>query len=132
MFRPVQFLFFFAFTVPLLSQSLFTTPYTGPGFEVASIKPANPAERSSGIPPAQGGRLLAINVTIRELLGYGFHTTSAARTPGGPAWLDSERFDVTAKAEGNPTENQVRPMVLKMLEDRLALQYRRETRQMNA
>jgi uncharacterized protein (TIGR03435 family) len=52
--------------------------------------------------------------------------------PGGPAWLDSERFDITAKSEGNPTENQVRPMVLKMLEDRLALQYRRETRPMNA
>ena len=104
MFRPVRSVFFFAFTVPLVSQSLFTTLYTGPGFEVASIKPANPAERSSGIPPAQGGKLRAINVTMRELLGYAFHTTSAARTPGGPAWLDSERFDITAKAEGNPTE----------------------------
>ena len=132
MFTPARHLAVFWLAAPLWAQSLFTTPYTGPGFEVASVKPANPAERTIGIPPTQGGRFQAVNVTARDLLGYSFHTTSAARTSGGPAWLDSERFDIVAKAEGSPPESEVRPMVLQLLENRFALTYRRETKQMSA
>lgn len=121
-----------AVAAPVFAQSLFIVPYTGPGFEVASIKPSNPSELASGIPPAKGGTLRAVNVTVRDLLGYAFHTTSVARTRGGPPWLDSVHFDVLATAEGDPPESRIRPMVLKLLEDRFALEYRREKRQMSA
>lgn len=116
----------------LRAQSLFTTPYNGPGFEVASIKPSDPAQRGSGIPPPQGGRFRAVNVRVRELLGYAYHTAYTARIAGGPGWLDSDRYDVVAKAAGDVPEAKVRPMVLKLLQDRFALKFHNEQKQMQA
>jgi bla regulator protein BlaR1 len=104
--------------------------YNGPGFEVASIKPSDPAERGSGIPPAAGGRFRAVNVPTRELIGYAYHTTNRQRISGGPSWLDSERYDVNAKVNGNFGDEKIRPMVLKLLQDRFALKFHHETRQM--
>ncbi|HLW77226.1 MAG TPA: M56 family metallopeptidase [Bryobacteraceae bacterium] len=120
------------FAPRLRAQSLFTTPYNGPGFEVASIKPNQSGDRGSGIPPAQGGRFRALNVTTRQLLGYAYQTQSHARIGGGPSWLDADRYDVNAKAAANLPEAKLRPMVLKLLEDRFALKFHAEAKQMQA
>ena len=119
-------------TPQLRAQSLFTTPYTGPGFEVASIKPSEPNQRGTGIPPPEGGRYRAINVTVRSLLGYAYHAQFSARILGGPAWIDSDRFDINAKAETAVPEAKIRPMVLKLLEDRFGLKFHHEQRLMPA
>jgi bla regulator protein blaR1 len=102
------------------------------GFEVASIKPSDPAARGSGIPPAVNGRFRAVNVPVRELVGYVYQTANRSRISGGPSWVDSERFDIEAKAAENLPEAKIRPMVLKLLEDRFALKFHHEQRQLPA
>jgi uncharacterized protein (TIGR03435 family) len=49
---------------------------------------------------------------------------------GGPGWIDSERYQITAKAEGTPGQNMMRgPMLVAVLEERFQLKVRRESRE---
>lgn len=49
---------------------------------------------------------------------------------GGPDWLDSEGFDIEARADGEPSGAMMRgPMMQTLLEDKLKLKVRRETRE---
>ncbi len=48
---------------------------------------------------------------------------------GGPGWIRSERYEITAKADGNPSEEMMRgPMMQALLEDRFQLRIRRDSR----
>lgn len=103
-----------------------------PAFEVVSVKPsaAQNDQTASFVQP--GARYTAINVTLRMLVktAYGVHDDQIA---GGPSWIDTERFDVTAKAEGNPPGNvfrdQARLMLRQALADRFKLVLRTERRE---
>ena len=71
----------------------------GPTFEVASVRPnTSGAGGSGGINIQPGGRVTALNVPLLWLIesayGLGHH-----QLEGGPAWMDTDRFDVIAKAE---------------------------------
>ncbi len=98
-------------------------------FDVASIKPnhANDKESSSMVLP--GGRYTATNVTLRTLVksAYGLHDDQLI---GGPSWINSERFDIVAKAEGYTTpsafRDHARLMLQPLLVDRFKLVLRRE------
>ena len=48
-----------------------------------------------------GGRYIGVNVTLRMLMriAYGVHESQII---GGPDWTKTDRFDITAKAEGYP------------------------------
>lgn len=46
-----------------------------------------------------------------------------------PSWFSSDRFDVEAKADGNPTEEQMWSMVRSLLADRFKLRVHLETRE---
>jgi uncharacterized protein (TIGR03435 family) len=49
---------------------------------------------------------------------------------GGPAWVKSDRYQVTAKAEGTPGQEMMRgPMLQALLEERFQLKIHRETRE---
>jgi uncharacterized protein (TIGR03435 family) len=48
---------------------------------------------------------------------------------GGPGWMDTDRFDIAAKAEGNPTQQQVIAMLRTLLADRFELKVRRDVRE---
>jgi bla regulator protein BlaR1 len=115
-------------------------PTTGPlQFEVASIKPnrSGGGQVSIGIQP--GGRLTATNVTVRELIRLAYQV-QPFQILGGPAWLNSDRFDVQAKAEaefppGAPLTPGSGPgvpqrMLQGLLADRFKLVVRPETREM--
>jgi uncharacterized protein (TIGR03435 family) len=47
----------------------------------------------------------------------------------GPAWIDSDRYDISAKAEGNPTLPQELLMLQALLGERFRLVLHRETRE---
>ena len=49
---------------------------------------------------------------------------------GGPAWLDSIHYDVTARPEGKPQQTEIPLMLQSLLEDRFKLTIHRETRQL--
>jgi uncharacterized protein (TIGR03435 family) len=51
---------------------------------------------------------------------------------GGPGWVFSDGYDIEAKAEGNPSREQMRLMLRTLLEERFQLRLRSETKSMGA
>jgi uncharacterized protein (TIGR03435 family) len=49
---------------------------------------------------------------------------------GGPAWLGTERYDITAKPEDAANQEQVKLMVQALLADRFKLEFHRETKEL--
>jgi uncharacterized protein (TIGR03435 family) len=101
-----------------------------PEFEVAVIKPHLSGDRNSsmGGPP---GRFEAKNVSVKMLVEDAFNLPSDQIT-GGPSWIDSQRFDVSAKipdAQWDQIKNEgyagqhdaMRPMLQSLLKDRFLL-----------
>ena len=100
-----------------------------PAFEVASIKPDHSSDLRIMIRPFPGGRLTATNVPLRMLITLAYRIQDF-QLSGGPAWLTSERYDIEAKAEGNPPFSELVPMIQTLLEDRMQLKFHRETKEM--
>jgi uncharacterized protein (TIGR03435 family) len=71
----------------------------------------------------------ARNVTLRLLLTMAWQMR-LYQISGGPPWVDSERFDIIAKAGHEVESDQMMQMVQTLLEDRFRLVARRETRTM--
>src|SRR5436309_7154406 len=76
-----------------------------PAFEVASIKLSSADPGSSGIHTGRG-RLDANNVTLKRCL-MGAYGVGPHQIAGGPEWLDSERFEIMAKADQPVNEDAV-------------------------
>ena len=98
-------------------------------FDVASVRP-NANAGGEAYVQVIPGRLRMQNIAARMLiqLAYG---VEAYQVSGGPSWITSDRFDIEAKAEGNPSTQQMEgPMLLSLLEDRFELAVHRETKQM--
>jgi uncharacterized protein (TIGR03435 family) len=101
-------------------------------FEVASIKASTGENNgSSGINTGHG-RLDANNVTLQRCIigawGVGPHQIF-----GGPAWLSTDRFEISAKAD-QPTDDDalLNLMLRALLADRFKLALHTETRTMQA
>ena len=81
-----------------------------------------------------GGRYTATNVTLRALVRSAYGVQHDAQLVGGPSWIDTDRFDIVAKAEGSPStdvfRDQARLMLRTLLADRFKLVLHRETREL--
>jgi bla regulator protein blaR1 len=93
-------------------------------FEVASIRPH---QSNSDSAPARltGGRLQA-TLTLKYMIQDAYNVAPYQIT-GGPAWLDKDLWDITAKAEGFAGEiplEQLRPMLRELIVDRFQLRIR--------
>jgi uncharacterized protein (TIGR03435 family) len=106
-------------------------------FEVASVKPDGSAPLAQGVrtgmsfPP--GGRFTGTYVTLRQLIvvAYGrLKPLFGFQISGGPKWIDSDRFDIEAKAEGEASVDQRRLMIQALLTDRFKLIVRTETKEL--
>jgi uncharacterized protein (TIGR03435 family) len=105
-------------------------------FEVASVKPnksgAPTGTWTSPIAFLPGARFTATNVTLVDVITQAY-LTRRIQMQGGPDWIDSERFDIVAKADaadGEVTAGQRLQMVQALLEDRFKLVCHRETKEM--
>src|SRR5438045_9694000 len=103
---------------------------TVPAFDVASIKP-HPADLNDTmmILPAPGGRLAITNASLRSMLLYAYRLQDS-QLIGGPDWINSAAFDVTAKASDDRTNGQMQPMLQGLLVERFKIQSHHEMRQM--
>ena len=99
---------------------------SAPAFEVASIKPSIPGSEFWIRPAANGSRLNTKNVTVRRMI---MRTYSIAdwQISGGPAWIDSDRYDIDAKPEHPVSSEQLLLMLQTLLADRFKLSMHRET-----
>jgi uncharacterized protein (TIGR03435 family) len=95
-------------------------------FDVVSIR-RNPTAERGLAGPQPGGRFIGLGVTLQRLVGDAY---DAVEVSGGPPWARTDRFDVNARAEGNPTAAEIRRMLKPMLADRFKLAVHMETREM--
>jgi uncharacterized protein (TIGR03435 family) len=97
-----------------------------PAFEVATIKPSNPDAPGKGF-TVRGRQFATFNTTLNDLItfAYGLH---AKQIEGGPDWLAKDKYDITAKpdGEGQPNDKQWRIMLQKLLADRFQLKFNRQ------
>jgi uncharacterized protein (TIGR03435 family) len=104
-----------------------------PAFDVAAIKPAADTTAFSYSHVEPGGRYIGQNMSLRLLIktGYGVHDTQII---GGPSWIDSDRWDINAKAEGYRDamafRDMSRLMVRPLLADRFKLVMHHEQREL--
>jgi uncharacterized protein (TIGR03435 family) len=106
-----------------------TQPTAAPAFEVASIKANHSGDRRMMMSTAPGGRVNVTNLTVKQLITMAYRIKDS-QLSGGPGWIDSERYDISAKAEGPATPEQLQVMMQTLLADRFKLSLRRETKEM--
>jgi uncharacterized protein (TIGR03435 family) len=102
-------------------------------FEVASIKPSIATAPRGGFGMSPSGLFQVQGISLAELIqaaytqGLPFYRFQIT---GGPDWLDSARFDITASSTvKNATPAQTMAMVKGMLIDRFKLVVREETKE---
>jgi uncharacterized protein (TIGR03435 family) len=105
-----------------------------PKFEVASIKqnkPTGSGPQYTMTGMERGGRYVATGAQLRTLIAsaYQLKPDQARSISGMPDWAKSEAFDIEARAEGNPTREQMSVMLQSLLAERFKLVVHRETRQ---
>lgn len=103
-----------------------------PQFDVAVIR-QNPAGAGAGTSfnLFEGGRLKITNEPVKLLIRAAFQLQNAQIT-GGPAWLETDRYDIEAKTGQSEklAQEQVGPLLQSLLIERLALKYHREMREL--
>jgi bla regulator protein BlaR1 len=70
-----------------------------PTFEVASVKPNKSGDMGVQLMFQPGGRFNAKNISLKFLIRFAYGVQDFQIT-GGPAWLNSDKYDIEAKAEG--------------------------------
>ena len=112
-----------------------------PKFEVASVKPNVDGPGKMQAVTRPGGVFLAVNTPLRLLIAdayIGNQPGAIDRIVGGPDWVQSARYDITAKAarEFRPTPPgppaELLLMLRALLEDRFKLKVHREPRELPA
>jgi uncharacterized protein (TIGR03435 family) len=110
-------------------------------FEVGSVKTnksndppySNVPLGRGGIYTPTGGLFSATNWPLIAYILFAYNVTPAGvqfLLPQLPKWATSDRFDIQARAEGNPTKDQMRLMMQSLLADRYKLVMHYETRQL--
>jgi len=68
-------------------------------------------------------------MTLKELIVIAYRI-QPFQVSGGPAWLDSARYDVIAKPEKKPQQGEIQLMLQSLLADRFQLTVHRETKEL--
>src|SRR2546421_901500 len=78
-----------------------------PSFEVATIKRNASVDANGAAGFVAGGRFRATNVDVQTLIRVAYRTGATQMLPsqviGGPDWLSSTYYDITAKVNGELT-----------------------------
>jgi len=125
---------------PIGLRAQVQTSQRRPSFEVVSVK-RNLSDERRNFSARPGGRLVVTNMTVKDLIAAAFGMADIQalipeRILGGPDWIDSERYNIDAKASaefqfapgGPPQEALV--MLRSLLEERFKLIAHREAREM--
>ena len=121
-----------AFPIPAPPKSLAAdAPMT---FEVATIKPADPAR--AGVGPGitmKPPDVVTFNTTLGYLMGFAYDM-HARQIVGGAPWVDSEKYDIVGRpqAAGVPSLLQFRALLRNLIEERFQLKTHREKRNLPA
>jgi uncharacterized protein (TIGR03435 family) len=95
-----------------------------PAFEAATIKPSKDQPGHSGS-HSRTGMIVLTGQTLKGLICVAYQVKDF-QVSGGPKWMDGDRFDINAKAEGAADGVQLRNMLQTLLADRFQLVFHRE------
>jgi len=99
-------------------------------FEVATIKPSKPDQQGKGF-LVRGRQFSTMNTSLSDLItfAYGIH---AKQILSGPGWLETEKYDLAAKpnGEGQPNDKQWKAMIQKLLAERFKLAFHRDKKEL--
>jgi hypothetical protein len=107
-------------------------PELQPRFEVASIRPTDPALILKSMQlPLDDGRVTIRGLSLRQLIQYAWGNVGigeglhASLVSGGPSWVDHDRFDIVAKSEGSriPSRDERKQMLRGLLMERFQLKF---------
>jgi uncharacterized protein (TIGR03435 family) len=111
--------------VPQVSSTI-SMPDPSKAFEAASVRQNKSGDRNGGY-SSGSGRLTFRNSFLRGMILWAFKL-DAPQLIGGPGRLDTDRFDVVAKAGATTTDDDLRVMTQNLLVQRFALKIHTETR----
>jgi uncharacterized protein (TIGR03435 family) len=75
-----------------------------------------------------GGRFTARATSVKFLMEWAYGILPSQHSDG-PSWIGGDRYDILAKANGNPSDEQIKLMVQSLLADRFKLQFHRESKE---
>jgi uncharacterized protein (TIGR03435 family) len=97
-------------------------------FEVASVKPSPQGAGGARISALPGGQTFVVrNVPVKIIFMFA-HELPPRQVSGGPDWLDTENYDIDAKAALPSSRADLLVMFQNLLADRFKLQFHRETK----
>jgi uncharacterized protein (TIGR03435 family) len=113
------------------------TQAAGPHFEVASITPCKPGTPENPMLHMDmvqfvypGGRFATTATSLKYLLEWAYDIQPSQHM-GGPAWIDSDVYDIEAKAEGNPSKAEIKKMLQRLLAERFRLKLHQEEKNLS-
>ncbi len=109
----------------------FQTPAPRLTFDVISIHPSNPNAVGGMIKPIPGDHgYTARNFPVRLMIAL-MYKIPLRQVEGGPGWLDTQRFDVEARADSPHSLDDLHTMYQNLLVDRFGLRFHHEVREGN-
>ena len=96
-------------------------------FDVASVKVDKSGVFASSL-ERSGGQLTLRNASLRECIELAYGILDKHYALSGPTWLDSDRYDIVAKASATTPREQLLLMLRRLLADRFDLKVHRERR----
>jgi uncharacterized protein (TIGR03435 family) len=97
-------------------------------FDVAVIRPGE-NKGGGGIKPLPGGNgYTVLNANVRLMISL-MYKVPVSQIIGGAAWLDSDPYDIEAKADGSHSIDDLHTMFQNLLADRFHLRFHKETRE---
>jgi len=119
-----------AFSLMLAPPGRAQSAAAKPQFEVASVKPNTEDGRMDSFPVRSGDRIQMHNNQVGSMILYAYQVFSYqvignTRLPEHWNW-----YDIEAKVEGSPSDDEVRLMFQSLLEDRFKLKVHHETKEM--
>jgi uncharacterized protein (TIGR03435 family) len=90
------------------------------------LKPASPDATDFGVDTDPG--LLRVEAQPLRAIVRVAYGVNESQVVGGPKWADSDRFDITGRANGPAGERELYAMLQSLLADRFKLTIHRETR----
>src|SRR5579883_3317688 len=102
-------------------------------FEVAAIRPSTAAPGAgTSFETFDGGRIRIGNEPLKLLIRLAYQVQNS-QIAGGPAWVETDPYDIDAKTglPGKPAPGDLGPLMRNLLEDRCHLKVHRETRELS-
>ncbi len=111
----------------LIAASIALARLYGQSFDVASVRPHDPSNPRFVVHMPNAGHFAAEGAPVKLLVMLAYNLQES-QVEGGPTWLSTEKWDITAKCDDDHhSADETKRMLQRMLEERFSLQIHRET-----